>query len=785
MDFRLVLALWAAAVAPLVILLMTGRGLDRSLLWSARFGIALLYFTPFVITTDTVFPFIVGKALFTRGVIEIVFGMWVVLAIRRPEFRPAKSWLTLLFAMFLLANLVAAFAGVSFTRSFWSNYERMQGVVDLVHWFALFVVMLSVIRGRRQWLMVFNVVVGVGLVAALVGVAQRFDIRVFAILSRESRLTGTLGNATYVGAHMIIVALLSLALLADSLHRGRGPGKKGTAQPAAQPAAARRPVQKVRPSQAIYSDWPQWVRRVVEEPERRIIWPVVYCTIWALVLPSIAIGSNPATVFLAALGATALVTLLLVIGRERLLWGATAVLATWIFVESSSRGAAAALGAGLVGGGLIYALWGDSRRLRYLAGGTAIALVAAAILFALARETAPVQRLAERNQLLARVVHGGFTENARVVSVRAAFQAFAEDPITGWGPENFFVAFRKFQRPEDFDTPPENQDQTHNRPLEVLSGTGLIGFLPYAAMWVLILTLAIRRVRHEPESRLFAAVIAAAAIAYLVHLLFLFETSNAMLLFVTLAAWAGGAEKAVAALPERVDLPRPVPLIAKRTVTRRERRAGSRPNGRSDWPTRREVYAYALPLAVAAAVLIALIGMNARIHRAAHFVIRPAPLDEIAPRLATFPGLGTLGRTQFAEGAAGRLPTVDPAARDELIAIVIAELDRAIEAEPENILVRLAAAKFFGTASQWQPGLLARARTETDKALRLGPHTHEAHAQAVEQALREKDLPSARAAVQIWKSEHPNQGAETVNRYDFRVEALAAELAGKGSGTGG
>jgi len=151
MDFRLVLALWATAFAPLVGMLIAGRGLDRALLWSARCGIALLYFTPFVITTDTVFPYIVGKALFTRGVIEIVFGMWVVLAFRRPEFRPAKSWLTILFAAFLLANVVAALTGVSFTRSFWSNYERMQGVVDLAHWFALFVVMLSVIRGRRQW----------------------------------------------------------------------------------------------------------------------------------------------------------------------------------------------------------------------------------------------------------------------------------------------------------------------------------------------------------------------------------------------------------------------------------------------------------------------------------------------------------------------------------------------------------------------------------------------------------------------------------------------------------
>jgi hypothetical protein len=785
MDSRLVLALWATAFAPLPALLIAGRGLDRSLLWTVRIGIGLLYFVPFVITTDTLFPFIVGKALVTRGVIEIVFGMWVVLAVRRPEYRPARSWLTLLFAAFLVGNLIAALTGVSFTRSFWSNYERMQGVVDLAHWFLLFVVMLSVIRGRRQWLVVFNVVVGVGLVAAFLGVAQRFDVRVISILREESRLTGTLGNATYVGAHMAIVAILALALLADSFLRGRSGTARATPDAATDGSVAasptRRPAPRVRPARQSFTGLPVWAQRIVQEPEPRIIWPVVYCTIWAIVLPAIAIQTNPATVLLAALAATAIVVVIQATGRERLLWAFTAALAVWILGESGSRGAAAALGAGLVGAALLYAVLGHSRRLRYAGAGLAVLVVLGGAAFSLGRDTPVVRWLAESNQLLSRVAYGGLTENARVVSARIALEAFAEDPITGLGPENFFVAFRKFQRPEDFDIAPENQDQTHNRPLEVLSGTGLIGMVPFVGMWAVILFLAVRSVRRERESQLFVALLAGTAIAYLVHLLWLFETSNAMLLFVTLAAWAGSSERAVAALPVEVELPSPVPVRGVRS-SRRDRRAARGTTAPGDWPSRQQILEAGLPLAAVAIVLLALFGLNWRIQRAAFFVIGSAPLDEIPGRLDAFPSLGTIGRTQFAEGTAVRIHDIAASERDQLIAVVTAELEKAIDAEPQSILVRLAAARFFASASQYQPDLLARARQETDEALRLGPHTHEAHARAVEQAFLEKDLEAVRAAVERWKTEHPKQDQGTIDRYDGRVEELAAELAARGAG---
>ena len=172
----------------------------------------LVLVTPLVFSPSTAFPFIVGKAIWSRILIETVFSMWVILALRRPEYRPASSWLVRLVGLFLLANLLAALFGVSFQRSFWSNFERMQGVFDQAHWFLLLVVAISVVKGLRQWRAVFIWNLIIALFIGLLGLAQRHGVEIplFSYLGQESRVFSTLGNATFLGAYMMIACKDSL-----------------------------------------------------------------------------------------------------------------------------------------------------------------------------------------------------------------------------------------------------------------------------------------------------------------------------------------------------------------------------------------------------------------------------------------------------------------------------------------------------------------------------------------------------------------------------------------------
>ena len=68
-----------------------GLFVERALLWGVRAGLALLLLTPFVISENTVYPFVVGKALYARMLIEVVFALWAALACLNPAFRPPRS----------------------------------------------------------------------------------------------------------------------------------------------------------------------------------------------------------------------------------------------------------------------------------------------------------------------------------------------------------------------------------------------------------------------------------------------------------------------------------------------------------------------------------------------------------------------------------------------------------------------------------------------------------------------------------------------------------------------
>ncbi len=191
-----------------------GRGLLRTV----QAGIFLVLLTPFVVT-DVFFPFVVGKAVYARAIIEITFVAWVALVLRHPRRRPAWSWTVAAFAVWLLASGLAAAFGVSPTRSLWSTYERMQGVFDLAHWFAFTVMAASVFRSAADWRLLFGVNLACSTVVCLIGLAQHYQIVHVDLIyfPMGLRMRSTLGNPSYVGAYAMVNALLGAALFVQSL----------------------------------------------------------------------------------------------------------------------------------------------------------------------------------------------------------------------------------------------------------------------------------------------------------------------------------------------------------------------------------------------------------------------------------------------------------------------------------------------------------------------------------------------------------------------------------------
>ena len=188
--------------------------LERTLLWMIWGGIALLLLTPLVVTNSLFFPFITGKNFFFRIIVEVIFGFYVALAILNRDFRPKKSPLLLVLTLFFAVVTLAALFGVDPYHSFWSNFERMEGLITHLHLFALFLVLSHTLRGSKEWFYFMNFSVAVSLL--VVPVAKYLEdhgfVGAISDLSGSTRPVMTFGNSIYLAVYMMFHLFIIAAL---------------------------------------------------------------------------------------------------------------------------------------------------------------------------------------------------------------------------------------------------------------------------------------------------------------------------------------------------------------------------------------------------------------------------------------------------------------------------------------------------------------------------------------------------------------------------------------------
>ena len=199
---------------------------EQVLVTIVRILLALALAVPFVVMggwlTETVYPYVVGKALFFRLVVEAAFAVWLYLLIRYPAYRLPRSWLLVSLMGYMVVALAASFAGVSLTHSLWSNYERMEGWITLGHLTMFALMLASVLRRFRHWQTVLNINLLAGLVVGLLGL---FEVAG----GEERRLSVTFGNPAFLASYAAVNLFIASAFLSHSLASPGGTGSPDTA----------------------------------------------------------------------------------------------------------------------------------------------------------------------------------------------------------------------------------------------------------------------------------------------------------------------------------------------------------------------------------------------------------------------------------------------------------------------------------------------------------------------------------------------------------------------------
>ena len=217
-------------------------GWERALRAALYCALGLLLLTPFVVTPGTVYPFVVGKALWSRALIEIAFALWAALALARPGYRPPRSWLLVLLGAGLGVSLLSAWLGVGPQRSLWSTYERMQGIVDQAHWAALAVVLAALLRSPREWRALLAASAGAGTAMACLVILRAADLEIpfFGRLPEPHlpRLGGPFGNPAHLGVHLLANLVLAAGFAVRAWSPATGGSRRWVAAAWAAAAAA-------------------------------------------------------------------------------------------------------------------------------------------------------------------------------------------------------------------------------------------------------------------------------------------------------------------------------------------------------------------------------------------------------------------------------------------------------------------------------------------------------------------------------------------------------------------
>lgn len=189
------------------------------------------------LVADTYFPFIVVKSVWFRGTVDLaliifLLGLWFSSDAKIYEERLRvlfRSPLVLAVTLFTASFLLACLFSFDPAMSFWSNFERSEGGVQILHLYLFFLLAVILFSDETHWQIIFNwALVGGGLMA-LYGLFAGFGFKGFLgpkFGAEGFRFAGSIGNPAYTASYCLFLLFYSLYLLTN-ITKGKIVSMKG------------------------------------------------------------------------------------------------------------------------------------------------------------------------------------------------------------------------------------------------------------------------------------------------------------------------------------------------------------------------------------------------------------------------------------------------------------------------------------------------------------------------------------------------------------------------------
>jgi len=467
---------------------------EKILRWVVLIGIFALPFVPLIVTSSLFFPYITGKNFAFRAIVEIITFAWLALALINPKYRPRRNWIFGTFLVFIILIAIADAQGVNPFKSFWSNFERMDGWVTIAHLFCYTVVAACVINAEKLWQRLFELSLAISVFIDLWGFSQILGVVALGeggTSGLTARIDATFGNPIYLAVYMLFHVFLAALLIYQI-------GKERWSIP------------------------------------DRIVFPVGL-VVGLLYIAAQVTAAGGSLSWVAVLSYFVVLACIggLMFMRRTYLYSFVIVLDAAALLFTGTRGTILGLIGGIALAALIYAVLApNARRVRpYVVGGIAVLIVLSGGLW-LARDSAFVQKVGFL-QRLSSISLTDTTIASRFINISIAWKGIEERPILGWGQENYAIVFDKYYSPRMYADEPWF-DRVHNIIFDWWVAGGTLGLLAYLSLLVSYLWVLWKsRAFSIAEQSILTGLLA----GYFVHNLTVFDNITSYILFGTVLAY--------------------------------------------------------------------------------------------------------------------------------------------------------------------------------------------------------------------------------------------------------